>query len=145
MLGVEMCRRFYGMGPWDELADSWTALHRVARADAFTAALIDGILPLLPRVVTLSLLTEMACFRGRRLADLADPQRVSPSALRQLQGAAGPAAFTSTHWIWTECLRLTALSGLRFAAEPERGREVLQQQEDWMVKLGQMASTRQAA
>jgi hypothetical protein len=145
MLGVQMCRQFYGMGPWDELAESWTSLHRVARADAFTAALIDATLPLLPRVVTLSLLTELPCFRGRRLADLVDPQRVAPAVLRQLQRDAGAAAFTSTHWIWTECLRLTALSGLRFATEPELGREILNEQEAWMVKLGQQATARQAA
>jgi hypothetical protein len=145
MLGVEMCRRFYGMGPWDELADSWSALHRVARADGFTAAMIDAIGPLLPRIVTLSLLTEMTCFGGRRLSDLVDPQRVAPAALRQLQREAGAAAFTSTHWIWTECLRLTALSGLRFATEPELGPEILQQQEDWMTKLGQLTAAQQAA
>jgi hypothetical protein len=145
MMGVQMCRQFYGMGPWDELAASWTSLHRVARADEFTAALIDAVLPLLPRIVTLSLLTELPCFRGRRLADLVDPQRVAPAALRQLQREAGAAAFTSTHWIWTECLRLTALSGLRFATEPESGREILKEQEAWMVKLGQQATARQAA
>jgi hypothetical protein len=145
MMGVQMCRQFYGMGPWDELAESWTSLHRVARADAFTAALIDAVIPLLPRIVTLSLLTGLPCFRDRRLADLVDPQRVAPAALRQLQREAGAAAFTSTHWIWTECLRLTALSGLRFATEPQSGREILKEQEAWMVKLGQQASARQAA
>ena len=145
MMGVQMCRQFYGMGPWDELAESWTSLHRVARADAFTAALIDAVIPLLPRIVTLSLLTELPCFRGRRLADLVDPQRVAPAALRQMQREAGAATFTSTHWIWTECLRLTALSGLRFATEPESGREILKEQEAWMVKLGQQATARQAA
>ncbi len=145
MLGVEMCRRYYGMGPWDELADSWTELHRVARADGFTAALVDGILPLLPQVATLALVTEMPCFLGRRLSDLVDPQRVAPGALRQLQREAGAAAFTSTHWISTECLRLTALSGLRFALEPESGREILKQQEDLMVKLGALTAAPRAA
>jgi hypothetical protein len=145
MLGVEMCRKFYGMGPWDELAESWTSLHRVARADQFTGAMIDAILPLLPRIVKLSLLTELPCFRSRRLADLVDPQRVAPAVLRQLLIDAGAAAFTSTHWIWTECLRLTAVSGLRFATEPEFGHEILKQQEDWMVKLGHLAAARRAA
>jgi hypothetical protein len=42
--------------------------------------------------------------------------------------------------IWTECLRLTALSGLRYATEPEAGREILQQQEDWMIRLGNMTT-----
>jgi hypothetical protein len=145
MLGVAMCRHFYGMGPWDELAAAWSSVHRVARADAFTGALVDAIEPLLPRVATLALLTEMRCFGGRRLADLVDPQRVAPAALKQLAREAGPAAFTSSHWIWAECLRLTALSGLRFATEPEHGREILKQQEDWMVKLGQMTAAHQAA
>ncbi len=30
LLGVEMCRYFYGAGPWDDLARSWTALHSLA-------------------------------------------------------------------------------------------------------------------
>ncbi len=140
MLGVEMCRRFYGMGPWDELAATWEELHAIAHADALTAAVVGAALPLVPRIVTLALLTERPCFHGRRLADLIDPQRVAPTALRQLQREAGEAAFTSSHWIWTECLRLTALSGLRFATEPERGREILKQQEDWMIDLGRLAA-----
>jgi hypothetical protein len=144
MLGVEMCRRFYGMGPWDDLAASWTALHALTHADPFTATMVDAILPVLGRVTTLALLTDLPCFNGRRLADLIDPQRVAPAALRELEREAGASAFTSSHWIWTECLRLTALSGLRFATEPERGREILKQQEDWMIKLGQLASTRAA-
>jgi hypothetical protein len=141
MLGVEMCRRFYGMGPWDELAASWADLHAVAGADPITSSLVRAILPLLPRVVSLALLTELPCFRGRRLADLVDPQRVAPAALAQLARDGGAALFTSTHWLRTECLRLTALSGLRFANEPERGREILAQQEDWMIKLGHFAAS----
>jgi hypothetical protein len=145
MIGVEMCRRFYGMGPWDELAESWTALHRMARANSLAASIIDTILPLAARIADMSLLTETRCFGGRRLADLADPQRVAPAALRELQRKAGASAFTSTHWIWTECVRLTALSGLRFATEPELGREILKQQEEWMIKLGQLAAVEAAA
>jgi hypothetical protein len=95
--------------------------------------------------VTLALVTEMPCFLGRRLSDLVDPQRVAPAALRQLQHNAGAAAFTSTHWIATECLRLTALSGLRFALEPESGREILKQQEDLMIKLGELTAVPRAA
>lgn len=144
LLGVEMCRRFYGMGPWDELATAWQDLHPIAQAPPLVAGLITAMLPLLPRIVDLALLTSMPCFGGRRLADLVDPQRVAPAALRQLQRSAGAAAFSSSHWIWNECLRLTALSGLRYATEPEAGPAILQQQEDWMVKLGNM-TTRQAA
>jgi hypothetical protein len=144
LLGVEMCRRFYGMGPWDELAGAWRALHRLSDAPPLIAELIGALVPLLPRIVDTALLARMRCFAGRALADLVDPQRVAPAALRNLQRDAGAAAFSSSHWIWNECLRLTALSGLRYATEPEAGQQILQQQEDWMVKLGNM-TVQQAA
>jgi hypothetical protein len=140
MLGVEMCRRFYGLGPWEELASAWSSLHAVSQADPLTAAMVDAIAPLLPRVVSLALLTPMASLRGRALSELIDPQRVAPAALRQLQRDAGDALFTSSHYLWTECLRITGLCGLRFATEPESGRAILKQQEDWMLKLGQLAA-----
>lgn len=144
LLGVEMCRRFYGIGPWDELAEAWEELHPIGKAPPLVASLVAAIRPLLPRIVDLALLTPLVCFERHRLADLVDPQRVSPGALRLMERDAGAAAFNSSHWIWTECLRLTALSGLRYATEPEAGRQILQQQEDWMIRLGQMTA-RQAA
>ena len=145
LLGVEMCRRFYGMGPWDELADGWQALHPLADAPAFVAGLIVAITPVLPRIVDLALLTPMPAFAWRRLADIVDPQRVAPAALRQMRRDAGAAAFSSSHWIWSECLRLTALSGLRYATEPESGPQILQEQENWMVRLGNMTRQEQQA
>ncbi len=138
MLGVEMCRRFYGMGPWDELATAWQELYPIKSASALSGSLVAAILPLLPRIVDLALLTPLTCFRGQRLADIVDPQRVAPGVLRELQQKAGGAAFTSSHWIWTECIRLTALSGLLYATEPEAGPQILKQQEDMMIKLGNM-------
>jgi hypothetical protein len=139
LLGVEMCRRFYGMGPWDELDAAWRELHPLKHANGYVAGLVTAALPLLPRVVDAGLLMPMRGFAGLRLADLIDVRRVSPSSLREMQREAGEATFTSSHRIWTECLRLTALSGLRYAAEPEAGREILKQQEDWMIRLGNMS------
>ena len=144
-LGVEMCRRFYGIGPWDELANAWRDLHPLRDAPPLAGELVKAISPLLPRVVDLALLTPLPCFNGRRLADLVDPQRVASGALRLMERNAGAAAFNSSHWIWTECLRLTALSGLRYAIEPESARAIIQQQEDWMIKLGTMTATQRAA
>jgi hypothetical protein len=144
LLGVEMCRRFYGIGPWDELAEAWEELHPIASAPPVVASIVVAIRPLLPRIVDLALLTPLPCFERHRLADLVDPQRVSPGALRLMERDAGAAALNSSHWIWTECLRLTALSGLRYAIEPEAGRQIIQQQENLMIRLGQMTA-RQAA
>jgi hypothetical protein len=140
LLGVEMCRRFYGVGPWDELAAAWQALHVPTNADPLVADLVRAGIPALPRVVELGLLTRLPCFSGRRLADLVDPTRVAPRALREMERLSAGSAFTSSHWIWSECLRLTALSGLRYAEQPEAGREILRQQEEWMVRLGQMSA-----
>ncbi|HEY8097073.1 MAG TPA: hypothetical protein VIE65_13400 [Methylobacter sp.] len=138
-LGVEMCRRFYGMGPWDDLAAAWEELHPLSAADAEVASIIRAIMPALPRIVEIGLLMRMPCFNGKALVALVDPQRVSPGALREMQHNAGGALYVSSHFIWMECLRLTALSGLRYAIEPQAGREILRQQEDWMVRLGQMS------
>jgi hypothetical protein len=78
----------------------------------------------------------MRAFGGRPLISLVDPGRVKPEALAQLELRAGGALHTSQHWIWSECLRLLALSGLRAATMPERAHEALRRQEDWMMRLG---------
>jgi len=140
LLGVEMCRRFYGMGPWDELAKAWEHLYPIRDAPPLPGAMVAAVLPLLPRIVDASLLAPMTCFHGKTLAELVDPQRASPATLREMERKASGSAFTSSHWIWTECIRLTALTGLRYATEPVRGPEVLKQQEDWMIKLGSMTA-----
>lgn len=78
----------------------------------------------------------MRAFRGRSLAALLDPQRVKPSVLLQLEKQAGAALYTSRHWVWTEPLRLLGLTGYRAAILPEKAGEILQQQKDWMLRLG---------
>lgn len=140
LLGTEMCTRFFGAGPWDDLASTWTRsypLENAARYD--TEDLLRRSLQLLPRVVELCLRTPMRAFGGKPLVSLVDPGRVKPGALMQLELSAGQALHTSQHWIWSECLRLLALSGLRAATMPERAQEVLKRQEDWMLRLGMAA------
>ena len=48
LLGVEMCRQFYGAGPWDELAQAWTHQYPLQRARGATQSLLRESLPLLP-------------------------------------------------------------------------------------------------
>jgi hypothetical protein len=40
------------------------------------------------------------------------------------------------HWIWTEALRLLALTGLRLATALQQAPQLLKQQETWMLRLG---------
>ena len=135
LLGVEMCRHYYGAGPWDDLALAWTRQHSTQSAGSATS-LLQASLPLLTNVVRLTLDTPMRAFGGRSLSTLLSPERVRPSVLEALERRLGSALYTSTHWIWTEALRVLALTGLRVATRPERAVEVLKQQDEWMSRLG---------
>jgi hypothetical protein len=136
LLGVAMCRRFYGAGPWDDLADAWQASYRLDAAPSPSRALIGRSLPLIDRVVETTLRTPAGAFGRRALAELVDPARVAPAELAALARAAGAALQTSSHWLGTEALRMLALSGYRAATEPERSVEVAEQYEAWMLRLG---------
>jgi hypothetical protein len=136
LLGVEMCRQFYGAGPWDDLALAWTAQYPFQKAGVGTSALLQASLPLLPEVVNLTLRSSVKGFGRRPLVALVDPARVSPAALDEVERRLGPALYTSMHWIWTESLRLLALSGFRAATATERAVELVKQQESWMLRLG---------
>jgi hypothetical protein len=138
LLGVEMCRQFYGSGPWDDLALMWVQQHPLESAGHRGEELIRQSLPLLPRVVEITLRQPMKAFGSRPLSALVNPARVSPEALRALGLQLGAAMYTSTHWVWHESLRTLAYTGLRLATEPERELEILQQQESWMFRLGDM-------
>lgn len=136
LLGVEMCRYFYGAGPWDNLALSWTTLHPMNHAPSDTRSLLEDSLPILKTVVGLTLDTPMRAFNGRSLRALIQPERVSPAALSELDKRIGPALFTSAHWLWTEPLRILALTGLQLASRPRDMNDILQLQEQSMLRLG---------
>jgi hypothetical protein len=136
LLGVEMCRQFYGGGPWDDLAQAWTELYAVSRARATTGALLRSSLPLLPRIAQLTLREPMRAFDGRPLSALINPERVKPETLRAMEQELGPALYTSMHWIWTEALRLMALSGYHTATLTENKTDTFAQPEEWMLRLG---------
>lgn len=136
LLGVEMCRQFYGAGPWDDLGLAWTQLHPLERAPEATRRLLRASLPMLPKIVGITLRKPMRAFEARPLVALINPERVKPETLLAMERELGPALYTSMHWIWTEALRLLALTGLRKATMVERAGEILKLQEQWMLRLG---------
>ena len=136
LLGVEMCRQFYSDGPWDDLARSWTQLYPLQRAPAATDALLRASLPLLPNIVNITLRQPMRAFDGRPLVSLINPDRVKPETLLAMEQQLGAALYTSMHWIWTEALRLLALTGFRMATMLETKADTFKQQEEWMLRLG---------
>jgi hypothetical protein len=136
LLGVEMCRYFYGAGPWDDLARSWMTLHAPRQAPADTRRLLEDSIPALTTVVRITLDTPMQAFGGARLRALVHPERVSPQALTDMAARIGPALFTSSHWLWTESLRILALTGAQIATRPQDLKEILRVQEQSMLRLG---------
>ena len=136
LVGVQSCRYFYGSGPWDALELAWSSLHPLQRAPAETRAIIQDSLPVLEAVVRLTLDTPTKAFNGRALRALIAPERVSPAALAELDARIGPALFTSAHWLWTEPMRIMALTGLRVAQEPQRFKTILELQRQAMLRLG---------
>jgi hypothetical protein len=136
LLGVQMCVRFYGAGPWDDLGRAWIRAYPVASAPRATRELVERSLPALPRIAELCLLAPMRAFAGRPLVALVDPLRVRPDALMALAREAGPALTASSHWVRAEALRLLALTSFRAATEPDRSAEIARHYEDWMLRLG---------
>ena len=136
LLGVEMCSRCYGAGPWTDLGRAWVQSYPLTAAPVDTRTLVERSLPLLPRIAELCLLAPMRGFGGRPLVALVDPLRVRPDALARLAQEAGRALTTSSHWVRHEALRLLALSSFRAATEPERSAEIARQFEEWMLRLG---------
>jgi hypothetical protein len=136
LLGVQMCVRFFGAGPWDDLGRAWVRAYPVAAAPPDTRALIERSLPALARIAEACLLAPMRAFGGRPLVALVDPARVRPDALIELAREAGGALTASSHWVRGEALRLLALTSFRAATEPDRSAEIARQYEDWMLRLG---------
>jgi hypothetical protein len=136
LLGTAMATRFFGEGPWTGLARAWLVAHPVARAPGDVRPLIARSIPRLPRIVEVCLLEPMRAFGGRPLTALVDPMRVRPDALAALARDAGASLATSSHWLWSESLRLLALSGYRAATQPDRTPEIAAEFEAWMLRLG---------
>jgi hypothetical protein len=90
----------------------------------------------LKTVVTVTLDTPMRAFQDRPLRAIVRPERVSPASLSEMADRIGPALFTSTHWLWTESLRILALTGLQLAIRPHEVADILKLQEESMLRLG---------
>jgi hypothetical protein len=134
LLGIEMCRLAWGEGEWDDLATTWREQYPLETGGRH--GLIEAALPALPAVARLAVATPMRAFGGRSLAEVISPDRVSPAALDELERRMGPALFTSSHWIWTECLRLLAITALRAGRAPRSSNVLPPPADQWMLRLG---------
>ena len=135
LLGVEMCRHTYGAGPWDELADVWQLTYPIHPSLA-VGDLLHSSQRVLPRIAEVVLTRPYRAFAGQSLINLVNPQKVSPTALQQLEETVGPALFLSSYWVTKDPMRLLALTGLKSAVSGAPTAQSLRQQQSWMLRLG---------
>lgn len=136
LLNIEMCRQFYGNGPWDELASAFKNDYDINLVNFPSVGLIKLCATALPDAVHLILKSSFHCFGNRPLSQIIPPNKASPQALEKLEYLAGASLYTSHAWIWNECIRLLALNGYKIGTGKGDLAALYKQQEEWMTKLG---------
>jgi hypothetical protein len=136
LLNIEMCRQFYGSGPWDDLEEAFKNDYDIKLVNFSSVGLINLCTSALPEAVQIILGSPFHCFGNKSLTQLIPPERAGPKALLELERTAGPALYTSHAWIWKECIRLLALNGYKIGVGKGDLEQLYKQQEEWMIKLG---------
>ncbi len=136
LMNIEMCRQFYGHGPWDDLEEAFKNDYDINLVNFPSTGLIKMCEAALPDVVRILLKRPYRAFGNRSLSQLISPERASPKELEKLEYLAGPALFTSHAWIWKECLRLLAINGYKIGTGKGDLPALYKQQEEWMMQLG---------
>ena len=136
LLNIEMCRQFYGNGPWDELESAFKNDYDVNLVNFPSVGLIKLCANAIPDAVNLILKSPFHCFGNLALSQIIPPNKASPHALEKLEYLAGPSLYTSHAWIWNECIRMLALNGYKIGTGKGDLDLLYKQQEEWMTKLG---------
>ncbi len=136
LLGIEMCRQFYGPGPWDALETAFKADYNINEVNFPSVGLIKMCVDAVPDAVQIILKSPYLAFGGKSLSQAIPPENVSPRELEKLEYIAGPALYTSHAWIWKEALKLLALIGYKIGVGEQELAPLYKQQEDWMIRLG---------
>lgn len=136
LLGIAMCRICYGKGPWDQMERVWKQNYRISDAEVEVQELLRHSLKWINEIGRICLDTPMNAFRGKPITYWIKPKNVGPKLLSELVKKAGASLYRSPHWIASEPVRLLALGGYKIATSPNQVSELLQQQRQWMLKLG---------
>lgn len=136
MLGVEMCRQFYGAGPWDQLEAAFKNDYDINLVNYPSVGLINMCVAALPDMVRVILKSPYRAFNNQSLSQIIQPEKVSPKELQKLEYIAGPSLYTSHAWVWKECIKLLALLGYKVGTGQGDLESFYKLQEEWMVRLG---------
>ncbi len=136
IIGIEMCRLFYGSGPWDDLESSFKNDYDINLVNFPSVPLINMCLKAMPDIIPIILKTQYQAFKGQSLSQIIQPDKVSPQALQKLEDTAGPALYTSHGWLWKECIKILALIGYKIGKGQGDLESYYKLQEEWMLRLG---------
>ena len=78
MLGIEMCRQFYGAGPWDDPSRAWISSYPLENAASPIRQLLKRTLPLLPQLVNIILRKPMKGVQWTAVSRPAAPHESHP-------------------------------------------------------------------
>lgn len=144
LLNVELCRTWYGAGPWDDLGEAWRSRHDPAALATRDAAVARAGERLLPALATACTRRPFRAFGGRPLHALADPDRVSPARLAELSRQAGDTLLTSTFLARSDSLRILALLTSDQPLDPAATAARTARLHDWLARLAPMPLPRAA-
>lgn len=133
LLGCALCTHAFGPGPWTALEQAVVAAHPIELADPSVRQLLGRSRNRLDDLARACLRAPVPGLRGRPMTSVLDPARVSPSALAELERAAGPSLWVSPHWRRTEGIRIIALTGLREAERPLEAAQWINRARTWMT------------
>jgi hypothetical protein len=134
LLGCAFSRICFGAnGPWRALEQAMTAHYPASRADPTLQPLLNRSWAAIDRIASACLNAPVPALGGRPMVDVLDPARVSPTALSELERAAGAALWTSSHWRHAEGIRIVALAGLREAERPETASVWIDRARNWLT------------
>lgn len=130
-LGVQLCRNAWGPGAWDSLDAAVLEMHPMARAGGAVEAVLARSSARLPVIADACMGARIPGIGGRAIADVLPLSRVSPSALGDLERAAGPDLWSSRRLRDAEGIRIVALAGLREAEQPQQSGIWATRARDW--------------
>lgn len=136
LLNIEMCKLFFGYGPWNHLEESFVQTYNIESNMGRDKSLILQCKKAASDVAKLLLSRDYKALDNKSLSQIINPMKVSPKELEQMEREAGPSLYTSHAWIAKESLRILALNGYKIGATLDDLPKLYKQQEEWMTKLG---------
>lgn len=136
LMNIEMCKRFYGKGAWNELESDFKELYPLQKASPDAAQMIKGIMPHLEVIVDTILRGKYQSFNGQALIKIINPEKVSPTNLQKLSNFYGNQLYTSPAIMQKESLRVLARTGYEIATTKQNPETIYDTQKQWMLALG---------